>query len=59
MRQEAVPDWSEHLYSPDQFGPGEGGTLFEGNMIVFRCELRAGWAVKRPAGIVDLTVAGA
>jgi HK97 family phage major capsid protein len=59
IREEAVIDWSENLYNPDQFGPGDGGSLFEANMIVFRCEMRAGWAVKRPPGIVeiDLTVA--
>jgi len=54
IREEARIDWSEHLYSPDQFGTGQGGTLFAANEVVFRCEMRAGFSVKRPAGIVAL-----
>jgi HK97 family phage major capsid protein len=59
IREEARVDWSEAIYSPDRFGTGDGGTLFEANQLVFRCELRAGWAVKRPAGVVELDLSAA
>jgi HK97 family phage major capsid protein len=57
VRDEAVIDWSEALYSPDRFGEGDGGTLFEANQIVVRAEGRFGFGVLRPSGIVkvDLT----
>jgi hypothetical protein len=56
-REEAVIDWSEALYSADRFGSGQGGTLFEANQVVWRCEGRFGLGVLRPTGIVkvDLT----
>jgi hypothetical protein len=44
------------VYNPDLFGADDGGTL-EGNMIQFRCEMRAGFAVFRPAGVVEVDVA--
>lgn len=47
-------DWSEALYSADKFGTGVGGTLFEANEQVFRAEMRAGFEVKRPAGVVEV-----
>lgn len=59
VREDAVIDWSEHLYSPDRFGVGVGGNLFEANMVTFRVEGRYGFDIMRPAGIVecDLTAA--
>lgn len=56
LREEAVIDWSENLYSPDQFGAGQGGSLSHANQIVFRCELRAGLDVTRPIGLVKTTL---
>jgi len=53
-RQDAVVDWSEGLYSPDKFGTGVGGTLFEANKIVFRWEGRFGFAVTRPRGVIEI-----
>ncbi len=47
-------DWSENIYDPNRFGPGDGGSLFESNQIQFRLEGRFGFAVTRPAGIVEL-----
>ncbi|MQA13701.1 MAG: phage major capsid protein [Pseudonocardiaceae bacterium] len=59
VREDARIDWSENIYDPDRFGAGDGGSLFEANQIVFRCEGRFGFAVTRPAGVVsiDLTAA--
>ena len=34
IREDARVDWSEDMYSPDRFGAGQGGNLFEANQIV-------------------------
>jgi hypothetical protein len=51
---EGAFDWSENIYNPDQFGVGVGGSLFEANQMVFRCEGRFGLDILRPAGIVEI-----
>jgi hypothetical protein len=57
LREDARLDWSEATYDPNLFGTDDGGTLFTANLLQYRCEMRAGWAVTRPAGVVvlDLT----
>lgn len=57
VREEAVLDWSENVYRPDQFGPGDGGSLFEANQIMFRAEGRFGFAVMRPQAVVKIDLA--
>ncbi|MEV6931744.1 phage major capsid protein [Dactylosporangium sp. NPDC051485] len=57
LTEQARIDWSEALYSPDRFGTGDGGTLFEANQIVGRCEMRAGLKVTRPDAIVKVALA--
>lgn len=57
VREEAVIDWFENIYDPDRFGVGVGGSLFEANQQGWRCEGRFGLAIKRPAGIVKITLA--
>lgn len=57
VREEARLDWSEHVYRPDQFGEGIGGSLFEANELLFRAEGRWGFAVMRPAAAVQIDMA--
>lgn len=54
IREDARIDWSEAVYDPDRFGTGDGGTAFEANEVVFRAEGRFGFAVTRPAGVVEV-----
>ena len=56
-REDAQIAWSDALYSANRFGVGVGGTLFEGNLVAMRAEMRAGSGVLRPSGVVkiDLT----
>lgn len=56
LREEAVIDWSENTWNPDALGSGVGASDFARNLIRFRCEMRAGFAVLRPAGIVKTTL---
>ncbi|MPZ66127.1 MAG: hypothetical protein GEU83_11635 [Pseudonocardiaceae bacterium] len=57
MRQDATVDWSENLYDPDALGAGVGASDWARNLIRWRAEMRAGFVVKRAAGVVkiDLT----
>lgn len=57
LRQDATVDWSEALYDPDALGVGVGASDWARNLIRWRAALRAGFVVKRPAGVVriDLT----
>jgi HK97 family phage major capsid protein len=57
LRQDPIVDWSENLYDPDALGAGVGASDWARNLIRWRAELRAGFVVKRPAGVVriDLT----
>lgn len=57
LTESARIDWSEALYSADRFGPGDGGTLFEANQLVARCELRAGLKITRPDAVVKVALA--
>lgn len=57
IREEARLDWSENMYRPDAFGAGDGASDFETNRITFRCEGRFGFAVTRPAGVVQVELA--
>lgn len=57
MREEARIDWNEGSYDPNLLGAGQGASLFETNQLEFRCELRAGLAVTRPAGVVEIDLA--
>lgn len=56
-REETRIDWSEHMYRPDHFGPGDGASLFEVNEVVFRAEGRWGFGVTRPSGVVRVALA--
>lgn len=51
---DARVDWSEAVYDPDRFGPGDGGTGFEANQVQFRAEMRANVAVLRTFGFVEI-----
>lgn len=53
IREEARVDWTEAGYSA---GPPISSD-FEKNEIRFRAEMRAGFAVTRPAGFVKITIA--
>lgn len=57
LREDARLDWSENVYSADKWGAGQGGSLFEANEIMFRAEMRAGFAVLRPSGVVKVALA--
>lgn len=52
-------DWSESTWDPafDRGGGVLGATDFERNMIRFRAEGRWGFAVTRPAGVVEIDTA--
>jgi capsid protein len=54
LREDVRIDWSEATYDPNLFATDDGGTLFQANLLQFRCEMRAGFAVTRPAGVVEL-----
>lgn len=54
VREEAAVDWSENIWRPDALGTGVGASDFQRNLITFRCEMRAGLAVTRPTGVVQL-----
>jgi HK97 family phage major capsid protein len=56
IREEAVLSWSEHLWLPDGGGVGIGASLFSTNQVVFRSEMRAGFGVDRPTGVVKISL---
>jgi len=54
VRQEATLDWSEGVYDPDALGAGQGASDWSRNLVRFRAEMRAGFAVLRAPGAVRL-----
>ena len=47
----------ENVYDPNALGENEGASDFERNLVRFRGEGRWGFAVKRPRGVVKITLA--
>lgn len=56
LREEVRLDWSENTYDPDALGDGVGASDFQLNYIRFRAEMRAGFAVTRPSGVVRIAL---
>ncbi|MEU4221028.1 phage major capsid protein [Actinoplanes sp. NPDC026623] len=56
LRENVVLSWTEHIWDENLHGVGVGGDLFTANLVKFRAEMRAGWAVTRPTGIVKVNL---
>lgn len=53
-REQVRVDWSESFHVPPDAYDEEGSSGFERNLVQFRCEGRAGFACKRPQGVIEI-----
>jgi hypothetical protein len=53
-REQVRIDWSENTWDPDGISEGVGASDFSKNLIRFRAEGRWGFAITRPAGVVEI-----
>jgi HK97 family phage major capsid protein len=57
-REQVRLDWSEAFHVPATAYDEDATSGFERNLVRFRCEGRAGFAVKRPRGVVQIELDG-